>query len=82
MLKTGTSQQPQGKAQAESKPEATQPHISGRGQSYLKVVDALAPLVHEQGRRLRVGRFDPRREQAALVGLVPDVLVQIRIRDL
>lgn len=48
----------------------------------VEVVDALCPLVHEQGRRLRVGGLDPGREQAALVGLEVEELVEVRVRDL
>lgn len=48
----------------------------------VQVVDALAPLVHEQRRRLGVGRLDPRREQATLVGLEVQELVEVRVRDL
>ena len=49
---------------------------------YLEIVDALAPLVHEQRRGLRVGRLDPRGQQLPLVGLVPQVLVQVSVGDL
>mmetsp|Transcript_3094 Transcript_3094/g.10261 ORF Transcript_3094/g.10261 Transcript_3094/m.10261 type:complete len:228 (-) Transcript_3094:2744-3427(-) len=47
-----------------------------------EVVNPLAPLVHEQRRWLRVRGLDPVREQVPLIGLVPDVLVEVRIRDL
>jgi hypothetical protein len=39
---------------------------------YLKIVDALAPLVGQQRRGLRVAGLDPRREQTSLVSLVPE----------
>jgi hypothetical protein len=39
---------------------------------YLEIVDALAPLVGQQRRRLRVAGLDPRREQTSLVSLVPE----------
>ncbi|CAN8015573.1 unnamed protein product, partial [Ixodes persulcatus] len=42
----------------------------------------LAPLVHEQGWGLGVGRLDPRWEEAPLVRLVPQVLIQVGVRDL
>ena len=48
----------------------------------VQVVDALAPLVDEERRRLGVGRLDPRGEQAALVGLEVEELVEVRVRDL
>jgi hypothetical protein len=38
---------------------------------YLKIVDALAPLVGEEGRGLSVAGLNPGREQASLVRLVP-----------
>ena len=47
-----------------------------------EVVDTLAPLVHQQRRRLSVCGLDPVGEQMPLVGLVPDVLVKVGIRDL
>lgn len=43
------------------------PHIG-------EVVDALAPFVDQQRRRLAVRRFDPVGEEVALVSLVPEVL--------
>ena len=49
---------------------------------YLEIVDALAPLVHEQRWGLRVGRLDPRGQQLPLIGLVPQVLVQVSVGDL
>ena len=49
---------------------------------YLQVVDALAPFVNEQRWGLRVGRLYPLRQQLPLVGLIPQVLVQVSIRDL
>ena len=54
----------------------------GRVPHVLEVVDAQAPLVHEQWRRLCVGRLDPVGQQVALVRLVPEVLVEVRIGDL
>lgn len=48
----------------------------------VQVVDALAPLVGEQRRRFRVGRFDPRGEQTPLVGLEVEELVEVRVGDL
>ena len=57
--------------------------LAVRGLPHLvEVVDALAPLVHEQRRRLRVGRLDPVRKQVALVGLVPEILVEVGVGDL
>mmetsp|Transcript_10204 Transcript_10204/g.41240 ORF Transcript_10204/g.41240 Transcript_10204/m.41240 type:complete len:678 (+) Transcript_10204:3871-5904(+) len=47
-----------------------------------EVVDTLAPLVHQQRRRLGVRGLDPVGEQMPLVGLVPYVLVKVGIRDL
>ena len=47
-----------------------------------QVVDALTPLIHQQRRRLCIRWFNPVREQVPLIGLVPNVLIQIRIRDL
>ena len=49
---------------------------------YLQVVDPLTPLVNEQRRGLRVGGLYPLRQQLPLVGLIPQVLVQVSIRDL
>jgi len=57
----------------------------GRGISiqYLLYTNlTLAPLVHESGWRLEVGGFDPGWEEASLVGLVPEVLVEVGVRDL
>eukprot|EP00123_Amoebidium_parasiticum_P018099 comp24100_c1_seq1/m.43516 comp24100_c1_seq1/g.43516 ORF comp24100_c1_seq1/g.43516 comp24100_c1_seq1/m.43516 type:complete len:578 (+) comp24100_c1_seq1:3557-5290(+) len=51
------------------------PHI-------LQVIDALAPLVHEEWWGLCVCGLDPWREQPAFVGLIPEVLVEVCIRDL
>mmetsp|Transcript_42357 Transcript_42357/g.95841 ORF Transcript_42357/g.95841 Transcript_42357/m.95841 type:complete len:242 (-) Transcript_42357:2172-2897(-) len=48
----------------------------------LKVIHPLAPLVHEQWWRLRVGRLAPVGEQVALVRLVPEVLVEVGVGDL
>jgi len=45
------------------------------------MIRTLAPLVHKQWGWFSVGRFDPRGEKTALVRLVPQVLVQIRISD-
>ena len=42
----------------------------------------ITPFVDKQWRRLRVGRLDPRREQASLVSLIPEVLIQVGICDL
>ena len=42
----------------------------------------LAPLVHEEWRGFCIGRLDPRRKQSPLVRLVPEVLVEIGVRDL
>ena len=41
-----------------------------------------APLVDEQWRWFGIGRLDPVGEQMTLVGFVPQVLVQVRVRDL
>ena len=54
----------------------------GRVPHVLEVVDAQAPLVDEQWRRLCVGRLDPVGQQVALVRLVPEVLIEVRIGDL
>ncbi len=51
------------------------PHIG-------EVVHALSELVHEHGRGFGVGRLHPIREQMTLIGLVPQVLIQIRVCDL
>ena len=40
------------------------------------------PLVDKQRGRLRVSRFDPGGEEALLVSLVPQILVQVGVRDL
>ena len=48
----------------------------------LKVVDPLTPLVDQQRRRLGVRRLYPGREESALVRFVPEILVQIGVRDL
>lgn len=42
----------------------------------------LTPLVDQQRWRFCVSRFDPGREKAPLVGLVPQVLVQVGVGDL
>lgn len=42
----------------------------------------MTPLVHQQWWWLRVGWLDPGGEQAPLVSLVPQVLVQVGISDL
>lgn len=42
----------------------------------------LAPLVDQQWWWFSVSRFDPGREEASLVCLVPQVLVQVGISDL
>mmetsp|Transcript_6161 Transcript_6161/g.24641 ORF Transcript_6161/g.24641 Transcript_6161/m.24641 type:complete len:696 (-) Transcript_6161:121-2208(-) len=47
-----------------------------------EVVDALAPLVHEERGRLGVGGFHPVGKEVPLVGLVPEVRVQVRVGDL
>ena len=44
-----------------------------------QIIHALAPLVHQQRRRLRVGGLDPVREQMTFIGLVPEVLVEVRV---
>lgn len=49
---------------------------------YAKLFRTLTPLVCQQRRRLGVGRLNPGREQTALVRLVPQVLVQVRVGDL
>ena len=54
----------------------------GRVPDVGQVVDAQAPLVHEQRRRLGVGGLDPARQQVALVRLVPEVLVEVGVGDL
>jgi hypothetical protein len=43
----------------------------------VQVVDAVAPLVHQQGGRLCVAGLDPVWEQVALVRLKPQVLVKV-----
>ena len=47
-----------------------------------QVVNPLAPLVYEEGRRFLIGRFDPIWEQISLVRFVPQILIQVRISDL
>lgn len=42
----------------------------------------LAPLVDQQWWWFCVGRFDPGREEASLVSLIPQVLVQVGVCDL
>ena len=42
-----------------------------------QVVDALAPLVDEKRRRLRISWLDPGREETALVGLEEQELVKV-----
>ena len=42
----------------------------------------LAPLVDQQWRWLRVGWLDPGRKEPSLVGLVPEVLVEVGVSDL
>lgn len=42
----------------------------------------LAPLVDQQWWWFSVSRFDPGREQASLVRLIPQVLIQVGICDL
>ena len=54
----------------------------GRVPHALQVVDALAPLVHQQRGGLRVRGLDPVGEERALVGLVPEVLVEVAVGDL
>mmetsp|Transcript_2955 Transcript_2955/g.8791 ORF Transcript_2955/g.8791 Transcript_2955/m.8791 type:complete len:467 (+) Transcript_2955:3703-5103(+) len=51
----------------------------GRVPNILQIVDALAPLVDEQRRRLRVCRLHPVGEEVPLVGLVPEVLIQVGV---
>ena len=48
----------------------------------LQVVDSLAPLEAQERGRLQVRWFDPVGKQVALVGLVPEVLVEVRVADL
>mmetsp|Transcript_15391 Transcript_15391/g.46047 ORF Transcript_15391/g.46047 Transcript_15391/m.46047 type:complete len:239 (-) Transcript_15391:180-896(-) len=48
----------------------------------VQVVDALTPLVDQEGWRLGVGRLHPVREQMSLVRLVPQVLIQVGVGDL
>ena len=47
-----------------------------------QVVDACAPLVHQERRRLQISWLDPVGKQVALVSLIPQVLVQVGICDL
>ncbi len=47
-----------------------------------QVVDACAPLIHQEGWRLQVCWLHPVGEEVALVSLVPQVLVQVCICDL
>ena len=47
-----------------------------------EIVESLTPFVDKQRGRLLVGRLDPVREQVSLVGLVPQVLVQVGVCDL
>mmetsp|Transcript_70723 Transcript_70723/g.165865 ORF Transcript_70723/g.165865 Transcript_70723/m.165865 type:complete len:432 (+) Transcript_70723:3649-4944(+) len=47
-----------------------------------QVVDTLAPLVDQQGGRLRVCRLHPVGEEMPMVTLIPKVLVQVCIGDL
>lgn len=47
-----------------------------------QVIDAGAPLVDQEGRRLQVCRLDPVGKQVALVSLVPQVLIQVGVCDL
>mmetsp|Transcript_3491 Transcript_3491/g.11579 ORF Transcript_3491/g.11579 Transcript_3491/m.11579 type:complete len:907 (-) Transcript_3491:778-3498(-) len=54
----------------------------GRVPHVRQVVDAEAPLVDEEGRRLRVGRLDPVGQQVSLVALIPQVLVEVGVGDL
>ena len=42
----------------------------------------LTPLIHEQWWWLCVSWLDPRGKQTALVRLVPEILVQVCVRDL
>jgi hypothetical protein len=51
------------------------PHIS-------EVIDTLAPLIHKQWGRLRVAGLNPAGEEVSLVGLIPQVLIEIGICDL
>ena len=48
----------------------------------LEIVDALAPLVNKERRRLRVGRLDPVREEVTLVGLIPKILIEVGVGNL
>ena len=51
-------------------------------QQWRSHAQTLAPLVGEKWRWLRVRGLDPGWEESALVSLVPEVLVQVGIRDL
>ena len=44
-----------------------------------QIIDALAPLIYQERRRFAVGGLDPVREQVALVRLVPQILVEVRV---
>ena len=48
----------------------------------VQVVDALAQFVDEEWGRFMVTWLDPVGEQVALFGLVPEVLVEVGVRDL
>lgn len=41
----------------------------------LEIVDALAPLVHEEWWGFRVSRLDPVREESAFVRFIPEILI-------
>mmetsp|Transcript_33281 Transcript_33281/g.109100 ORF Transcript_33281/g.109100 Transcript_33281/m.109100 type:complete len:1053 (+) Transcript_33281:4096-7254(+) len=54
-----------------------------RGVPHIRqVIDALAPLVHQERSWLGVRRLDPVGEQMTVVALIPEVLVKVGIGDL
>ena len=53
-----------------------------RHAGHVLIVPTLAPLVDQQWRWLRVGWLDPGRKEPSLVGLVPEVLVEVGVSDL
>lgn len=48
----------------------------------VKSLLTLAPFVYKQWRRLCVSWFDPGRKKSALVGFIPQILIQVRVSDL
>jgi len=46
-----------------------------------QIVDALAPLVNKQGRRLRVSWLDPIWKEISLFCLIPKILVEVCISN-